>query len=150
MGYYTADCGTNSFQMSRSGCTDGTCSECDDSLNEFSGEYQEEGCMAHWSVSDLDKTGSLPFTAVADGECNDSGIDGIGHYIATCDDDGDWFQLARTSCADETCSNCTGTSGNFTMVEETARKCKIDSFYREQVWSIVGSCQRPTCSGSTA
>jgi len=146
LGYYIANCDTNSFQLSRSGCTDETCSDCTD-VNTFSGKYQEGGCMVDWSVSDLDKPGSVPFSAVADGECRDSGIDGLGHYVANCHDDGDWFQLSRSSCTNETCSDCTGNSGNLTFVYEGKQQCNVDAFYKEQVWSISGSCQRTGCSG---
>lgn len=147
LGYYIANCDTSSFQLSRSGCTDETCSDCSE-VNAFSGKYQEGGCMVDWSVSDLDKSGSVPFSAVADGECHDSGIDGLGHYVATCHDDGDWFQLLQSSCTDESCSDCTGTLHNLTFVNEGSHQCNVDAFYREQVWSISGSCQRPQCSGS--
>ena len=79
LGYYIATCGTDFFQLARSGCTDETCSDCAE-LNDFSGRYQEGGCMVDWSVSDLDKLGSVPFSAIADGECQNSEIDRFGHY----------------------------------------------------------------------
>lgn len=152
--YYIATCNTDVFELARSRCTDKTCSDCA-VVNDFSGKYQEGGCLVDWSVSDLDKPGSVPFSAIADGECQDSGIEGLGHYIADCDDGG-WFQLTRSSCSNETCSDCTGAAQNkistlrewpLAFTYEGKRECNVDAFYKEQVWSVSGSCQRQGCSG---
>lgn len=159
LGYYMATCdgGTNLFRLSRSGCTDNSCSDCANA-DAYSGIDKEGGCMVDWTVSDLDKAGSVPFSAVADGECHDSGIDGLGHYVADCQDDGYWFQFTKSGCTDALCGECTKVSkseispqrqGLTTLETSGVRpQCEVDAFYKEKVWSVSGSCQRPGCSGS--
>lgn len=152
MGYYIATCDSDTdwFRLSRAGCTDETYIDCTDT-NVFSGKNQEEGCMIDWTVSGLDQPGSVPFSAVADGECHDSGTGGLGHYEATCHDEGDWFELSRSGCTEGTCSECTGTSedkGSPLRRVAGQLQCAVDAFYKEEVWSISGRCQRSGCSGS--
>eukprot|EP00581_Thalassiosira_minuscula_P019349 CAMPEP_0183712950 /NCGR_PEP_ID=MMETSP0737-20130205/7979_1 /TAXON_ID=385413 /ORGANISM="Thalassiosira miniscula, Strain CCMP1093" /LENGTH=330 /DNA_ID=CAMNT_0025941689 /DNA_START=153 /DNA_END=1145 /DNA_ORIENTATION=+ len=152
LGYYVATCDgdTNWFAVSQSKCSDETCSECEET-NPYFGMNQEGGCMINWSVSDVELPGSVPFTAIADGECHDSGIAGLGYYVASCQEDGTWVELSRSGCYDETCKQCTGATENkvdpFPATARTAG-CEVDAFYIEQVWSISGSCQRSGCSGS--
>lgn len=157
LGYYMATCdgGTDVFQLARSRCTDNSCSNCAD-VDAFSGVNRERGCLVEWAVNDLDKAGSVPFSVVADGECHDSGIPGLGHYVATCQDDRSWFDMSKSGCSDASCGECTKVSepisprqalpSLFTSVVEL--QCDIDAFYKEKVWSVSGSCQRPGCSSS--
>ena len=102
LGYCIATCDSDKgwFQLSRSGCTDKTCSDCT-GANAFAGKNREGGCMIDWKVSNLDKPGTVPFPAIADGECHNSGMGGLRYYAATCHDDGNWFQLSRSGCAGE-------------------------------------------------
>jgi len=166
LGFYAAACNsdTNQFQLVRSGCTDKTCSECTQ-IETYSGMNTERGCMIDWSVNDLDKPGSAQFLAIADGECPDSGIAGLGYYTATCHNDDDWFQLSQSVCTDESCTECTGNSKNeissvgrgpattqglFSFISLGQRQCEVEAFCKERVWSINGSCQRPGCSAAIA
>ena len=162
LGYYVATCsqGYNDwFTLSRSGCTDDTCSDCAEE-DPFSGENQEGGCLIDWVVSDMPQSRSTRFAALADGECHNSGIPGLGYYAATCDHEGSWFSMSRSGCT----SNCAKCNTIYeTDIVSPLRKehdaktssarhnhCTVDAFYKEQVWSVSGSCRRPGCSGSLA
>lgn len=159
LGYYVATCDgdTNRFTLARSGCADETCSDCSDDADAvLSGTYQEGGCMVDWTVSDIELAGSIPFAAIANGGCQDSGIPGLGHYVSTCRDGGDWMVLSRGGCADGACDECTRVSSEPIEVasplrSKHLRQCNVDAYYRERVWSVSGgTCKRSGCSGSIA
>ena len=99
------------------------------------------GCLVNWSLINLDWPGSATFHAVVNGACPDSCIDGLGVYTATCleqDGEGDWFQLYRSTCTNEICSDCTripeSRVGSWPLASNHKGQshCNVNAFYKEK------------------